>query len=250
MEALRVEKLSKSFGRLQAVNNVSFAVTSGERLAVIGPNGAGKTTLFNLIAGEFRPSSGKVYFFGRDITGVPQHHRSHMGLARTYQINSLFLKLSVLDNVELAVQSQQRLRYQMVRSATAYHNVFDRAKALLEQIGLWQKRDALVQDIGYGEQRQIEIALALACNPRVLLMDEPTAGLSAAETEAVINMVRNLSEDITVVIVSHDMDVIFQVADKISVLCFGELIASGNPAEIRADPQVQSIYLGSEVCSK
>jgi len=173
-----------------------------------------------------------------------------MGLARTYQINSLFLRLSVLDNVALAVQSQQRLRYQMIRSATAYHNVFDRAKGLLEQIGLWQKRDALVQDIGYGEQRQIEMALALACNPKVLLMDEPTAGLSAAETEAVINMIRSLGNDMTTIIVSHDMDVVFQIADKISVLCFGELIASGNPAEIRADPKVQSIYLGSEACAR
>jgi len=250
MEALRVEKLSKSFGRVQAVNDVSLIVASGERRAVIGANGAGKTTLFNLIAGEFHPSTGKVYFFGRDITDMPQHHRSHMGLARTYQINSLFLRLPVLDNVVLAVQSHQQLRYQMIRSATAYHRVFDRAKALMEQIGLWQKRDALVQDIGYGEQRQIEMALALACNPKVLLMDEPTAGLSAAETEAVINMIRSLGNDMTTIIVSHDMDVVFQIADKISVLCFGELIASGNPAEIRADPKVQSIYLGSEACAR
>ena len=247
MEALRIERLSKSFGRLQAVQDVSLTVESGERRAIIGPNGAGKTTLFNLIAGELHPSSGEVYLFDQNITTMPQHRRTHLGLARTYQINSLFLRLSILDNVVLAIQSYQKLRYQMIRSATAYNNVFDRAKELLEQIGLWQKRDALVQDIAYGEQRQIEIILAMASEPRVLLMDEPTAGLSAAETEAVIRRIRGLSDDITTILVSHDMDVIFEVADKVSVLYLGELIAEGAPEEVRADPKVQDIYLGRKV---
>jgi branched-chain amino acid transport system ATP-binding protein len=247
MEALRVEKLSKSFGRLQALQDVSLTVESGERRAIIGPNGAGKTTLFNLVVGELHVSSGGVYLFDQDITAMPQHHRVHLGLARTYQINSLFLRLSILDNIVLAIQSYQHLRYQMFRSAAAYNNVFDRAKEVLERIGLWQKRDVLVQDIAYGEQRQIEIILAMASEPKVLLMDEPTAGLSEAETEVVINMIRGLGNDITVIIVSHDMDVIFQVADKISVFNFGQLITSGNPEEVRADPKVQNIYLGSKV---
>lgn len=248
MEALKVEKLSKSFGSLQAVQDVSLAVERGERHAIIGPNGAGKTTLFNLIAGTFHPSSGKVFLFNQDITATPQHSRTHLGLARTYQINSLFLRLSVLDNILMAVQSLQRLRFQMVRSATSYGGLVERAKELLESINLWGKRDILVQDISYGEQRLLELALALACQPKVLLMDEPTAGIAKAETDAVTRMILGFPRDMTTIIVSHDMDVIFGVADKISVLCFGKLIASGAPQAVRDDPKVQEMYLGSSVC--
>ena len=247
MEALRVEKLGKNFGRLQALEDISLSIESGERRAIIGPNGAGKTTLFNVIAGEFRPSNGRVYLFGQDITTHPQHHRTHLGLARTYQINSLFLRLSIIDNVILAIQSYKNLRYQMFRSATAYGNVFDRARELLDAVNLWEKKDVMAQDVSYGEQRQIEIMLAMASEPKVLLMDEPTAGLSASETEIVIKTIKGLRDDITTVIVSHDMDVIFEVADKISVLSFGQLIASGSPEEVRADNNVQSIYLGRMV---
>ncbi len=248
MEALRAVNLSKNFGKLQAVQDVSLIVERGERHAIIGPNGAGKTTLFNVVAGTFRPTSGRVFLFGQDITATPQHSRTHLGLARTYQINSLFLRLSVLDNILMAVQSHQRLRFQMLRSVTSYGRLVERAKELLESVNLWDKRDVLVQDISYGEQRLLEFALALACEPKVLLMDEPTAGISKAETEAVTRMILNFARDMTTVIVSHDMDVIFGVADKISVLCFGKLIASGTPQEVRDDPKVQEMYLGSSVC--
>lgn len=247
MEALRAVNLSKNFGNLQAVQDVSLIVERGERHAIIGPNGAGKTTLFNVVAGTFRPTSGRVFLFGQDITATPQHIRTHLGLARTYQINSLFLRLSVLDNILMAVQSHQRLRFQMLRSATSYGRLVERAKELLESVNLWDKRDVFVQDISYGEQRLLEFALALACEPKVLLMDEPTAGISMAETEAVTKMILDFTRDMTTVIVSHDMDVVFGVADKISVLCSGKLIASGTPQKVRDDPKVQEMYLGSSV---
>jgi branched-chain amino acid transport system ATP-binding protein len=249
VEALRVKNLSKNFGNLQALSDVSFFVESGERRAIIGPNGAGKTTLFNLIAGAYRPSAGQVYLFGHEITDVPQHRRTHLGLARTYQINSLFLRLSIMDNILMAVQSRENLRFQMFRPVTAYGKLFARARELLESVNLRHKEDTLVQDISYGEQRQLEIILALACEPKILLMDEPTAGLSQAEAESVIKMILAFPRDMTTIIVSHDMDAVFGVADRISVLCYGKLIASGTPAEVRADPKVQSIYLGNESCA-
>jgi branched-chain amino acid transport system ATP-binding protein len=191
-EALRVEGLSKNFGGLHAVEDVSLSVEAGERRAIIGPNGAGKTTLFNLITGELPPSSGKVSLFGKEITHMPLHRRVHVGLARTFQINNLFLKLSVLDNVLLGVKARQGYGFQMFRAMGAYTDTFGRAARLLERGGLWGKRHLPVNALSYGEQRQIEIILALASEPRVLLLDEPTAGLAASESREVTSAIQRL----------------------------------------------------------
>jgi len=246
MEALRVENLSKKFGGLQALRDVFLAVEAGARRAIIGPNGAGKTTLFNLIAGELPPSSGKVYLFGRDITDMPLYRRTHVGLARTFQINNLFLKLSVLDNGILGIKARQRFGFQMFRPVTAYTDMYNKAARLLEQGGLWEKRHVPVSALSYGEQRQMEIILALASEPKILLLDEPTAGLSTAESKALISAIQGLGEDVTILIIAHDLDLVFEVADRITVLHYGQVVTEGSCQEIQAHPGVKEIYLGME----
>lgn len=244
MEALRVERLTKDFGGVRALNEVSLSVEAGERRAVIGANGAGKTTLINIINGEMPPTFGSVYILGKDVTGMPVHGRVHLGVGRSCQINSLFPHISVLDNVLLALQATQPFRFQMLRSISKYDHLSANAQALLTERGLWEKRDFPVVDLSYGEQRRIEIVLSLASAPKLLLLDEPTAGLSAGETSDIIELVRGLGRDISVLFISHDMDVIFSIADRITVLHHGQVIAEGTPEEIRANPKVKQIYLG------
>lgn len=192
MEALRVEKLSKNFGGVRALNDVSLSVEAGERRAIIGANGAGKSTLLNLINGEMPPTSGRVYVRGKDVTGMPVHNRVHLGVGRSCQINNLFLHISVLDNVLLALQTTQPFRFQMLRSIAKYDHLFADAQELLTARGLWEKKDIPVIDLSYGEQRRIEIVLSLASAPKLLLLDEPTAGLSASETSDIMELVRSL----------------------------------------------------------
>jgi len=244
MEALKVEKLSRDFGGVRAVHEVSLSVEAGERRAIIGANGAGKSTLIKLINGEITPTSGKVYILGKDVTGLPVHGRVHLGVGRSCQINNLFLHISVLDNVLLALQATQPFRFKMLRSISKYDHLYANARELLTARGLWEKRDVPVVDLSYGEQRRIEVVLSLASAPKLLLLDEPTAGLSASETSDIIEMVRGLGRDISVLFISHDMDVIFSIADKITVLHYGQLIAEGAPEEIRSNPKVKQIYLG------
>jgi branched-chain amino acid transport system ATP-binding protein len=244
MEALRVDKLSRDFGGVRAVHEVSLSVEAGERRAIIGANGAGKSTLIKLINGEITPTSGKVYILGKDVTGLPVHGRVHLGVGRSCQINNLFLHISVLDNVLLALQATQPFRFKMFRSISKYDHLYANARELLMARGLWEKRDVPVIDLSYGEQRRIEVVLSLASAPKLLLLDEPTAGLSASETSDIIEMVRGLGRDISVLFISHDMDVIFSIADKITVLHYGQLIAEGAPEEIRSNPKVKQIYLG------
>ena len=246
MEALKVESLSKDFGGLHAVRNVSFSVAEGERLAIIGPNGAGKTTLFNLLNGQLTPTAGRVYFFGQDITRMTVFHRVHLGIARSFQVTSLFLNLSVMQNMLLALQGMRPSRYQMFNSYTSYEDVLARAKGLLVSMGLLEKRSERVKDIAHGEQRKIEIALSLASEPKLLLLDEPSCGLTAVESTDIISRIRNLGKEITVIVVAHDMDLIFGVAERIIVLHYGEIIAEGTCDEIRCDLKVKEIYMGSE----
>lgn len=246
MEALKIERLQKDFGGVRALHNVSFSVDVGERLAIIGPNGAGKTTLFNIINGQLSPTVGCVYFFGHDITRMPVHSRAHLGMARSFQRNSLFSHLTVLDNILLAVQGARRHRFQMFRSINAYKEIFTRAEELLRAWDLWEKRGDLTSNIAYGEQRRLEIALSLASEPRVLLMDEPSCGLTAAETGVVIEKIRTLGKEITVILVAHDMDLVFGIANRIVVLHYGEIVAEGAPEEIRDDSRVKKIYMGAE----
>ena len=247
-EALRVDSLSKDFGGVHALSNVSFVVEMGERLVVIGPNGAGKTTLFNVINGQLPPTSGQVFFFGQDITNMSTHQRAHLGQARSFQIVSLFLNLTVLDNTLIALHGTKPSRFQMFRPMGGYRNLMDEARKNLDSGRLWEKRDEFVKNLSHGEQRRLEIALTLAQNPKVLLLDEPSSGLTRDESAEVIGLINDLGSKITVLIVDHDMNLVFGVADRIIVLHYGQVIADGAPEVIRADPRVREIYMGMEEC--
>jgi len=243
-EALRVEGLSKRFGGVQALSEVSFCVQTGERLAIIGPNGAGKTTLFNLISGQLPVTAGRIYFFGREITNLAVYRRAHLGLARSFQITSLFLNLSVLENTLLTLYGTRPSRYQMLRSIYADRQILAKAREVIEETLLWEKRDWPVKNISYGEQRRLEIGLTLAAGPKLLLLDEPSNGLTSAESAGIVKMINQLGKKMTVLIVAHDMDLVFGVAERIIVLHYGQIISIGRPEEIQADPRVKEIYMG------
>ena len=246
MTSLTIEALTKNFGGLRALSELSLEIQPGERRAIIGPNGAGKTTLFHLIGGQLPPSSGRIALFGRDVTRLPPFRRAALGLGRTFQITTLFLNLTVMENILLAVQALDSIRFVLHRPLTGYPQIVGRARELLEEWNLWEKRRSLVRHLSYGEQRQLEIVLALAATPKVLLLDEPTAGLSPAETQQVVAMIQRMDADIAVLLIEHDMDVAFQVAQRIAVLHHGRLLADGTPEVIRKDPAVAEIYLGVE----
>src|SRR5712692_8346899 len=243
--ALQLDGVSKSFGGLQAVVRVTLAVRPGERRALIGPNGAGKTTLFNLIAGALPVSSGTITLFGRDVTGTPAHRRASQGLARTFQITNIFPDLTVLENCLLAVQALTPARFAMLRPVGAFPELHERARTTLEAVGLGALSDAQVRNLSHGEQRQLEIALALAGRPRLLLLDEPTAGLSPAESRLMADLLRRLDPAITVLMIEHDMDIALEIAREVTVLHYGRVIADGTRDEIRAHPLVREIYLGA-----
>jgi branched-chain amino acid transport system ATP-binding protein len=244
--ALELEGLCRRFGGLEAVGNVTLTVPQGARKAIIGPNGAGKTTLFNVITGELAPSAGRIRLFGRDITGLPAHRRAAMGLARTFQITNLFRDLTVEENVLLAVQALRPARYVMTRPLGRYTEMRERVRLLLERAGLWDKRRMRVRTLSYGDQRQIEVLLALAGEPRLLLLDEPAAGLSPGERLEMARFIKGLDSGLTILLIEHDMDVAFEVVETIAVLHFGRLVAEGSKEAVRADPAVQEIYLGTE----
>ena len=246
MEALKVDRVVKDFGGVRALRNISFNVELGERLAIIGPNGAGKTTLFNIINGQILPTAGSVHFLGKDITRMPVHRRADLGIARSFQRSSLFSNLTVLSNILLAVQGTRRHRFQMFRSINTYRETFTRAEELLKVWDLWEEKDYLASNISYGDQRKLEISLSLASQPRVLLMDEPSCGLTSGETAVVIDKILGLGKDITVILVAHDMDLVFGVANRIMVLHYGEIVTEGTPEEIRNDSRVKKIYMGAE----
>ena len=216
----------------------------GQRLAIIGPNGAGKTTLFNILNGQLLPTTGQVYLFGQDITRKSTHRRAHLGMARSFQVSSAFLGLTVLDNALLATQGTRPSRFQMFRPMTAYKDVYADVERLLEPWGLCKHRNSVVKDLAYGDQRKLEIALTLASNPRFLLLDEPSTGLTAAESAYIGSMINTLGPDTTVLLVAHDIDLVFGVAERIMVLHYGQVIADGMPHDISANPRVREIYMG------
>ncbi len=244
VSALQLESITLSFGALQVLNSVSLQVPAGTRSALVGPNGAGKTTLFNTISGELRPTGGRVKVFGADVTPLPPNARLHRGLARTFQRNNLFPGLTVFENVFLAVQGVQR-RLNPWRPAWGATAATEATTGLLDRVGLTGRAGMVAGKLSYGEQRVVEISMALASKPRLLLLDEPTAGMSAAETESTIHLLQQLPADLTLLIVEHDMEVVSAVAERIFVLHFGELIAQGTTEEIRNNPQVAEIYLGN-----
>jgi len=243
--ALQLDGVSKSFGGLQAVDGVSLAVQPGERRALIGPNGAGKTTLFNLIAGTLPVTTGSIVLFGEDVTRVASHRRAWLGLARTFQISNLFPTLSVLENCLLAVQALTPARLAMYRPLRGYPELHERARATLEAVGLADKAGVPARQLSHGEQRQLEIGLALAGAPRLLLLDEPTAGLSPAESRHMAQLLATLDPAMTVLIIEHDMDIALEIARAVTVLHYGRVIADGTREEIRAHPIVREIYLGA-----
>jgi branched-chain amino acid transport system ATP-binding protein len=246
MSAIVAANLSRNFGGVQAVSNVSFSVETGERHLIIGPNGAGKTTLFNVLAGALAASSGSVILFGHDITRLPTYERARMGLARTFQITNLFPRLTVLENVLLALQAGDNNAFSLHRRMQANRQLFHSADAFLKKWDLTAIAGKAAGEIAYGEQRQIDLILAIATQPKLLLLDEPTAGLSAAEVVRVVGMIRSLPLEITILMIEHDMDVAFELADRITVLHQGRLVADGNVEAIRNHPQVREIYLGAD----
>ncbi len=243
--ALELRGLSKSFGGLRAVRDITFKIMPGDRKAIIGPNGAGKTTLFNLITGIFPATSGQVVLFGQDVTKWPSHRRTALGMARTFQITSLFPKLTVLDNVLLAIQGLRPSKFVMWRFSSSYRDVYDKAHGLLERARFLDRKDTEVRYLSHGEQRQLEIVLGLASDPKILLLDEPAAGLSSGESAEMAKFLGRLDRNLAILLIEHDMDVVFDVADHISVLHFGEVLETGPTEQIRKSAKVQEIYLGT-----
>ena len=243
--ALELRGLSKSFGGLRAVRDVSLEIMPGDRKAIIGPNGAGKTTLFNLITGIFPASSGQVLLFGQDVTAWPSHRRTALGMARTFQISSLFPKLTVLDNVLLGIEGLRRSKFVMWRFMSSYHDAYNKAHRLLKQANFLDRKDVEVRYLSHGEQRQLEIVLALTSDPKILLLDEPAAGLSSGESTEMAEFLLGLDPNLAILLIEHDMDVVFDVANHISVLHCGEVLEAGPTERIRNSAKVQEIYLGT-----
>jgi branched-chain amino acid transport system ATP-binding protein len=244
---LEVRGLTKSFGGLVAVNRVDLRVVEGETHAIIGPNGAGKTTLINQIAGDLRPDAGIVRFAGRDITHVPAWGRARLGLARSFQITSIFPDFTALDNVALAVQAQTGSSFRFWRPARTEGALREPARRILGSVGLQARADVLAASLAHGEQRQLEVAMALATRPRLLLLDEPVAGMGLEESQRMIEFLRTLQGSHTIMLVEHDMDAVFALANRISVMVYGRIIASGPPEDIRANAEVRQAYLGEDV---
>ena len=244
MSVLRIENLRRAFGNLVVTNDVNLTVNEGERHVIIGPNGAGKTSLINQIGGQLLPSSGHIFLRDREITGWSPDRISHMGIARTFQRNNLFQNLTALENLQLAVQMKRGNPLNFFRSARSDIAVIEQAAALLAKVHLSGAGDRLARILSYGEQRQLEIAIALACEPLVILLDEPTSGMSPAETERMIALISELPRSIAVLMIEHDMNVVFNVADRVTVLSLGEVLACGSVTEIRANHRVREVYLG------
>jgi len=243
---LSIEGLTKRFGGVVASDNVRLDVMPGELHAIIGPNGAGKTTLIGQLCGEIAPNAGGIHFGGRDITALPVHDRSLMGLARSFQITSLFPHFTALENVALAVQAHAGHSFRFWRPARRETELRDPARAALDRVGLGHRADATVARMSHGEHRQIELAMALATSPRMLLLDEPMAGLGPDESARMVKTLRELKGELTILLIEHDMNAVFALADRITVLVYGRTIASGTPAEIRANAEVRAAYLGEQ----
>jgi branched-chain amino acid transport system ATP-binding protein len=241
---LRLEGLSKRFGGVVATDGVTMEVASGEVHALIGPNGAGKTTLIGQIAGSLASDAGEIHFLGRNLTALKQHQRVKTGLARSYQITSIFGRISVLDNLALAVQARSGSSFSFWRPVSVEKEIFEEARSIVEEIGLVEKEKSLAATLAHGEQRSLEVGLALATRPRLVLLDEPMAGMGPEESQRVIALIERIRSRITVLLVEHDMDAVFRLADRISVLVNGRLIATGTPEAIKSNAQVREAYLG------
>jgi branched-chain amino acid transport system ATP-binding protein len=243
---LEIESLSKRFGGVVASDSISLSVPKGELHAIIGPNGAGKTTLIGQLVGEITSDAGRIHFEGRDITALPTYMRSQLGLARSFQITSLFLDFTALDNVALAVQAHAGHSFHFWRDARSEAVLREPARTALARVGLASRADTLVSKMSHGEHRQLEIAMALATGPRMLLLDEPMAGMGPEESARMVAMLRELKGALTILLIEHDMEAVFALADRITVLVYGRIIASGTPDAIRANEDVRQAYLGEQ----
>ena len=246
MSLLQVKDLNKSFGGLKVLQGVNFEVYEGEKLALIGPNGAGKSTLINAIGGQGPATSGQVIFDGIDVTQLSPDQHLHAGMARSFQGNNLFWKMSILDNVLLALHGGESNHFQMMTTLETRKEFLNKAEYLLKTIDMWEKRHLVPTLLSYGEQRLLEMMLAFTCNPKMVLLDEPSAGLPTVEAGNFAEKLRKISEGTTLLFCAHDLDLVFSLADRIMVLYFGQILKIGAPEEIRNDPQVKEIYLGTE----
>lgn len=241
---LRTEGLSKTWGRFQANKDISITLESGSRHALIGPNGAGKTTFINLLTGTLEPTAGRVFLGEDDVTHLAPHSRVRRGMTRTFQINTLFSGLTVLESVLLAVCERKGLQFRMHRTLASHVDEVNESMALLETLNLSKDANTITRTLAYGRQRLVEIALALATRPKVLLLDEPAAGIPAAESAELFEVISNLPRDVTIMFIEHDMGLVFRFAERITVLVGGQVLCEGTPAEIAANPRVKDVYLG------
>lgn len=246
MSLLQVKDLNKAFGGLKVLQGVNFEVYEGEKLALIGPNGAGKSTLINAIGGQGPATSGQVIFDGHDVTQTSPNYHLHKGMARSFQGNNLFWKMSILDNVLLALHGGEKNHFQMFKRLDTRKEFLDKAEDLLKTIDMWEKRHLVPTLLSYGEQRLLEMMLAFTCEPKMVLLDEPSAGLPTVEAGNFAEKLRKVSENTTLLFCAHDLELVFTLADRIMVLYFGQILKIGSPEEIRNDPQVKEIYLGTE----
>ena len=244
--ALQLRDVEKRFGMTHVIRGVSLDITRGERHAIIGPNGAGKTTLISQLTGQVMPNSGAVHFAGRDITRVPSYRRSRLGLARSFQITSLLPDFTAADNVALAAQAHDGHSFRFWGNARKEKHLRDAAHAALKRVGLEKRGDVPVSELSHGEQRELELAVALATKPQLLLLDEPMAGLGVTESARMVALLKELRKEVTIVLVEHDMEAVFALADRITVLVYGRVIASGDPASIRSNEEVKRAYLGDQ----
>jgi branched-chain amino acid transport system ATP-binding protein len=246
MEILQVKDVYKDFSGLKVLMGVTFTVKANEKRAIIGPNGAGKTTLFNIISGKYRPSSGSILFRENEVGGLSPYVLNHLGMCRSFQITNIFQNLTVFENVCAGVRSHAGLRYHLFRTLDRQLKIIARAEQIIEQVGLAEVKQRPAYELSYGQQRALEIGITLSSEPELVLLDEPTAGMTREETEEMVKLMMSVAENRTLMIIEHDMDVVFSLADTISVLHNGTILASGKPDAIRNDPRVKDAYLGEE----
>jgi branched-chain amino acid transport system ATP-binding protein len=243
---LELKGIYKDFQGLQVLFDLNLEVQGGERHAIIGPNGAGKSTLFNLITGKYRPSKGRIFLKDEDITGANPFKLNRLGMARSFQITNIFRTMTVFENVRNAIQSKNRIRYNMFSRLSKMDGINRQTEKVLHEIGLLERKEEIAGELSYGQQRALEIGLTIATNPELILLDEPTAGMSSEETREAVKLIQRVTEGKTLIIVEHDMEVVFSIADRISVLYYGNVLACGLPGEIRNDQKVKDAYLGEE----